>query len=260
VEEGDTVSNFYDPMIAKVICRGEDREEARRDLVRWLDSSYVGPVKTNKAFLHACLSIPAFAEGVLDTGLIEREEAGLTAINEPSRKVLRSVGARFRRDWLDGTDWEERGFRDGVFGFRLNAAPRTDVAFYADGQRVLVDATSEDTGTGLCSDYERDGTIIVTEAGHSFFFSTTPDAAKGAASAADGAIIAPMPGKVIAVDVSEGQAVTAGQRLMVLEAMKMEHALTAPFDGMVEGLSVSAGGQVQVEAVLAKVVPAASEA
>ncbi len=59
----------------------------------------------------------------------------------------------------------------------------------------------------------------------------------GQASAADGAIIAPMPGKVIAVDVSEGQAVTAGQRLLVLEAMKMEHALTAPFDGVVEGLS-----------------------
>ena len=65
-----------------------------------------------------------------------------------------------------------------------------------------------------------------------------------------------MPGKVIAGDVSEGQAVTAGQRLMVLEAMKMEHALTAPFDGVVEELSVSAGGQVQVEAVLCRVVPA----
>ncbi len=66
-----------------------------------------------------------------------------------------------------------------------------------------------------------------------------------------------MPGKVIAVDVSEGQAVTAGQRLMVLEAMKMEHALTAPFDGVVEGLTVSAGAQVQVDAVLVTVVPVA---
>jgi 3-methylcrotonyl-CoA carboxylase alpha subunit len=260
VEEGDSVSNFYDPMIAKVICHGEDREEARTDLVRWLDNSYVGPVKTNKAFLHACLSLPAFAKGVLDTGLIEREEVGLTAISEPSQKVLKSAGARFRRDWLDGTDWVERDFRNGLFGFRLNAVSRTSVNLYVDGQRFLVDATSDDTGTGLCSDRERDGTIVVTEAGHSYFFSTSPDAAKGQASAADGAIIAPMPGKVIAVDVAEGQSVTAGQRLMVLEAMKMEHALTAPFDGVVEGLSVSAGGQVQVEAVLAKVVPAASEA
>ena len=65
-----------------------------------------------------------------------------------------------------------------------------------------------------------------------------------------------MPGKVIAVDVSEGQSVTAGQRLLVLEAMKMEHALPAPFNGVVEGLTVTAGGQVQVEAVLCRVVPA----
>ena len=83
---------------------------------------------------------------------------------------------------------------------------------------------------------------------------------EGQASAADGAIIAPMPGKVIAVDVSEGQAVTAGQRLLVLEAMKMEHALTAPFDGTVTGLSVSAGSQVQVEALLVRVEAAQEDA
>jgi 3-methylcrotonyl-CoA carboxylase alpha subunit len=68
-----------------------------------------------------------------------------------------------------------------------------------------------------------------------------------------------MPGKVIAVDVSEGQSVTAGQRLMVLEAMKLEHALTAPFDGVIEGLTVSAGAQVQVDAVLVTVVPASEK-
>ena len=69
-------------------------------------------------------------------------------------------------------------------------------------------------------------------------------------------IVAPMPGKVIAVDVAEGDTVTAGQRLLVLEAMKMEHALTAPFDGTVTQLSVNAGSQVQVEALLAVVEPA----
>ncbi len=256
VEEGDNVSNFYDPMIAKVICHGDDREAARTDLVRWLDNSYVGPAKTNKAFLHACLSLPDFANGVLDTGLIEREEAGLTAVVEPSAQVLKSAGARFRRDWLDHTDWDSRPFMEGMFGFRLNTAPRTTVALYAAGQQFEVDASSDDMTTGLCSDRERDGTIVVTQAGQSYFFSTIPDAAKGAASAADGAIIAPMPGKVIAVDIAEGQTVTAGQRLLVLEAMKMEHALTAPFDGVVEGLTVIAGGQVQVEAVLCRVVPA----
>ncbi len=77
----------------------------------------------------------------------------------------------------------------------------------------------------------------------------------------DGDILAPMPGKVIAVDVSEGQAVTAGQRLLVLEAMKMEHALTAPFDGVVAELNASLGAQVQVETLLVRVeaVEAAAE-
>jgi 3-methylcrotonyl-CoA carboxylase alpha subunit len=255
VEEGDAVSNFYDPMIAKVICHGVDREAARTDLVRWLDNSYVGPVRTNKAFLHACLSLPAFAEAALDTGLIEREEIGLTAVSEPSALVLKTAGARFRRDWLDWTGWDSRPFKEGVFGFRLNAPARRTVALHLDGQRFEADAHAGDTSTGLCSNYEPDGTIIVTEAGQSYFFSTSPDVANGQASAADGAILAPMPGKVIAVDVSEGQAVTAGQRLLVLEAMKMEHALTAPFDGVVEGLTVSAGAQVQVDAVLVTVVP-----
>ena len=71
----------------------------------------------------------------------------------------------------------------------------------------------------------------------------------------DGDSIAPIPGKVIAVDVSEGDTVTAGQRLMVLEAMKMEHALTAPFDGTIRDLAAAAGSQVQVEALLCVVDP-----
>ena len=73
------------------------------------------------------------------------------------------------------------------------------------------------------------------------------------AAAGDGAILAPMPGKVIAVAVSEGEAVTRGQKLLTLEAMKMEHTLTAPFDGIVTELKVSAGAQVQVEALLARI-------
>ena len=90
------------------------------------------------------------------------------------------------------------------------------------------------------------------------FLFTPPNFSGGSHAAADGAILAPMPGKVIAVDVTEGQAVEAGQRLLVLEAMKMEHALTAPFAGTVTELSVSQGGQVQVESILAVVVQPSS--
>jgi 3-methylcrotonyl-CoA carboxylase alpha subunit len=79
----------------------------------------------------------------------------------------------------------------------------------------------------------------------------------GQASIVDGTILAPMPGRVIAVEVSEGQAVSKGQKLLTLEAMKMEHTLTAPFDGVIAELNALAGAQVQVEALLVRVEEAA---
>jgi len=117
---------------------------------------------------------------------------------------------------------------------------------------MLEDCTQ---ATGFAEPY--DGGALVYRGGQPFLF-THPRFDGGGHSAHDGAILAPMPGKVIAVDVAQGDAVIAGQRLLVLEAMKMEHALTAPFDGIVTELSVSAGSQVQVEAVLA-VVEATTE-
>jgi len=244
VEEGDCVSSFYDPMIAKVICHGEDREEARRDLIRWLDSSFVGPLHTNEPFLHACLSMADFAEGRLDTGLIERHGEALTAVAGPSDRVLAAAGQRFRRDWLDHSDWEGRPFREGLFGFRLNGPPKTKVDLFVNGRHVAVDAGSGDLRTGLCCDMERDGTIIVTEAGQSWFFSQNPPVKAGGAAASDGAILAPMPGRIIAVVVAKGERVAKGQKLVTLEAMKMEHSLVAPFDGVVAELAASEGGQV----------------
>ena len=96
------------------------------------------------------------------------------------------------------------------------------------------------------------GELLVTDRGQTHLFTDRP-AHVARAGLTDGAILAPMPGKVIAVDVAAGEAVTKGQRLLVLEAMKMEHALTAPFDGTVAELSIAEGQQVQVEALLARV-------
>ncbi|BAI97220.1 3-methylcrotonyl-CoA carboxylase subunit alpha [Sphingobium sp. TA15] len=238
VEAGDTVSSFYDPMIAKVICRGPDREAARTDLLRWLDGSFVGPLHTNKPFLHACLSMADFAEGRLDTGLIERQGEALTAVDCPSDRVLAAAGQRFRKDWTGRED------REGLFGFRLNAAPKTHVDLFVDGRHVVADAASGDLRTDLRSAMERDGTIIVTQAGQSWFFSQTPPVKAGGAAASDGAILSPMPGRIIAVAVAKGDRVAKGQKLVTLEAMKMEHSLTAPFDGVVAELDATEGGQV----------------
>ncbi|KEQ55331.1 acetyl/propionyl/methylcrotonyl-CoA carboxylase subunit alpha [Sphingobium chlorophenolicum] len=238
VEAGDTVSSFYDPMIAKVICHGPDREAARNDLLRWLDGSFVGPLHTNKPFLHACLSMADFAEGRLDTGLIERQGEALTAIDGPSDRVLAAAGQRFRSDWTGRDD------REGLFGFRLNAAPKTRIDLFVAGRHVIADAGSGALRTGLRSDMERDGTIIVTEAGQSWFFTQNPPVKAGGAAASDGAILSPMPGRIIAVAVAKGAKVAKGQKLVTLEAMKMEHSLTAPFDGVVAELDATEGGQV----------------
>jgi 3-methylcrotonyl-CoA carboxylase alpha subunit len=100
------------------------------------------------------------------------------------------------------------------------------------------------------------GEVMVTERGQSRVFSFHAPRPKGGHSAHDGDIVAPMPGKVLSVEVAEGETVTKGQRLLVLEAMKMEHALAAPFDGTVAELAAEAGAQVQVEALLLRIEPA----
>ena len=95
--------------------------------------------------------------------------------------------------------------------------------------------------------------MLVAERG--VVWQLTPGRAAGGTGggASDGAILSPMPGKIIAVDVAAGDTVTKGQKLLTLEAMKMEHSLTAPFDGIVAELNATAGAQVQVEALLAKI-------
>jgi 3-methylcrotonyl-CoA carboxylase alpha subunit len=100
---------------------------------------------------------------------------------------------------------------------------------------------------------EADGFAVTKDGVTRMFTLARAGSSEVGSSAADGAILAPMPGKVIAVDVTQGQKVEAGQRLMVLEAMKMEHALTAPFAGTVAELAAHEGQQVQVEALLARV-------
>ena len=140
--------------------------------------------------------------------------------------------------------------RGAQFGFRLNAEPRKQLTLWSDGFEVTGDTTG---GEELPSSSFPDGSIVVTERGQSRWFATRPPRSSGASAAGDGAILAPMPGKVTSVEVAAGDAVTKGQRLLTLEAMKMEHGLVAPFDGVVAELNTHEGAQVQVDAVLARV-------
>jgi 3-methylcrotonyl-CoA carboxylase alpha subunit len=247
VEEGDMISPFYDPMVAKLVVWGETRAEAIEQLADIAEDVEILPVKTNAAFIANCLRDEDFADARLDTGFIETKLDTLISSDEADDDIWQSAA-----DFVALAETEP--FEDLPIGLRLNAPGVLSATLTHRGEtRTVAAATSniEAFATGFVDPAR----AVVFANGQSFVFERQ-SRGSGAASAADGAILAPMPGKVIAVDVAEGDTVTAGQRLMVLEAMKMEHALTAPFDGTVTELSASEGGQVQVEAVLCVVEPA----
>ncbi|WP_432770473.1 MAG: acetyl/propionyl/methylcrotonyl-CoA carboxylase subunit alpha [Sphingopyxis sp.] len=233
VFEGAEVSPFYDPMIAKVIAWGEEREDARELLSEMLQDSAIWPVKTNSAFLINALDHPDFAAGTVDTGLIGRDGDAMTAEPEPSVQALTNAAMAMTPRTLQA-------------GFRLNAPDVHSAPFLLDGKRVEVELH----GPGA---EEPAPAMLVAEGGS--VWQLTPWRVAGAAggAAGDGAILSPMPGKVIAVEVAAGDTVTKGQKLLTLEAMKMEHSLTAPFDGVVAELNAAPGAQVQVEALLVRI-------
>ena len=233
--EGDEVSPFYDPMIAKIIAHGATRAEALDGLGAMLAQSVVWPVKCNAAFLCNALAHPDFVAGRVDTGLIGRDADDLTRPRQPSEIVL----AEAARALVPASSPP---------GFRLNAAPRLSARFLLDAEPVEIALSGQLTGTAQ-------GAVLVTERGQAWQLAPwRRDSAHGA-NVGDGAILSPMPGKVIAVQVSAGQPVIKGQKLLTLEAMKMEHTLTAPFDGIVAELTVGAGAQVQVDALLVRIEP-----
>ena len=254
VETGSEISPFYDPMIAKVIAHAHEREYAIMELQGELANCAVWPVASNAGFLHNLLGSAAFQKAELDTGYIDRNLEHLSSSPEPDLDVLNAahqVLANANGPFSSAS--YKSDINKGLANFRLNAAAnRTTILRDQTGKPYNFEVDERRGHAFRWLDGEK---AIVPFDGFTFAFTSGLMRGTGQASAADGAIIAPMPGKVIAVDVAEGQAVTAGQRLMVLEAMKMEHALTAPFDGVIEGLEVSAGSQVQVEAVLCRVVP-----
>ena len=254
VEEGDQVSPFYDPMIAKIVAHGDDREEARGKLMEALTRSIAAPIKTNKGFLFECLADDRFANADLDTGLIAARGDRLIPPEGPTQEAANVAAQRYR---FDMHDWQEGSIfapgtplQVGLFGFRVNAPVRAHIVLWSDGHEMCGDTTSADT---LPSFTNPDLEVFVTERGHDRIFRTRPSRSSAGTHAHDGDILSPMPGKIIAVEVVEGQAVTKGQKLLTLEAMKMEHTLTAPFDGVVAELSATPGAQVQVEALLARI-------
>ena len=246
VEEGDSISPFYDPMIAKLIGSGPSRDEAIARLATMLDQIEVWPVRTNAGFLFNAVLDPDFGSARIDTGFIERKLDQLVPVSEPDRPLWRGAAMIA----IAGANDEDEDL-GRLAGFRLNAPASRTVALGHLGEFQTVAADDgEVTAVSGFSDGER---VVVFFEGSTTEFALASRGSVGAHAAGDGALIAPMPGKVTSVDVSTGEKVTKGQRLLTLEAMKMEHAMLSPFDGVVAELNVVAGAQVQVDAVLARV-------
>ncbi|HKP79055.1 MAG TPA: acetyl/propionyl/methylcrotonyl-CoA carboxylase subunit alpha [Phenylobacterium sp.] len=247
VDEGDLISPFYDPMIAKLIAHAPTRDEAIAELAQACGEVEIFPVKTNAGFLVRCLETPDFIVGSLDTGLIGRQLEALTAPAEPSPEALATAGWAFReaveRKSGETTPWVD------LKGFRLNAPVVATTRLFHGDRALEVDMPLEPSRfIHVVSEEE----VVVFEGGEAFTFRDHPPAADAGGSASDGSIRAPMPGKVTQLSVKPGDTVTKGQPLLTLEAMKMEHALAAPFDGTVEELSAQLGAQVAEGTVLAK--------
>ena len=261
VGAGDSVTPYYDPMIAKVIVHGMSRAEALAGLLKELgDAVIIGP-KTNLAFLSALLMSPEFQAGTVNTGFIDANLGRLRAQPRPPERRTVHAAARLlleRRD--EGrasplTPFDPWRIADS---FELIGSRRTGVDVTVDGVRMhahLVEGANVDrfadgggAARGEITLYETEDGVYAFAAGRQAFVKLVDpfEAAERGAEEGDAAIRAPMNGRLVALAVAEGETVEAGKRLAVVEAMKMEHALLAPHAGIVRGLTAKIGDQVEM--------------
>jgi 3-methylcrotonyl-CoA carboxylase alpha subunit len=251
VEEGDRISPYYDPMIAKLIAAGRDRDEAIDRLLGVLDQVEVWPVKTNAAFLARAAADPDFRAGEVDTGFIPARIDTLVPDPSPADAIWNmAASALAASDFHAGRSNPSDPWQ-ALTGFRANADEDYRVALRHGGETRVVDAGFGDIEGAATAHGE---TMLVFSEGQAFAFAL-PGAGGGAGggAASDGTLLSPMPGRVIAVDARQGDRVVKGQKLLTLEAMKMEHGITAPFDGVVAELNAVEGAQVTEGTLLVRV-------
>ncbi|MDB5712096.1 MAG: methylcrotonoyl-CoA carboxylase [Sphingomonas bacterium] len=263
------ISPFYDPMIAKIVAKGRTRDRAIYQLAAACRNSIIAPVKTNAAFLARALSHPDFTSASIDTGFIAKHEADLVPDGKPSPAVIESAAmAVLHAEMGDGDSvqlWRYESRRApepyigsvwrSLAGFRLAAEDRMRIALSRDGETFVIDRPIDKPA--MLSTIIKGDRVLVADMGESFLFTRERPSGAAAGAAADGAILSPMPGRIIAVEVAAGDSVTKGQKLVTLEAMKMEHSLTAPFDGTIAELDAETGGQVSEGKMLVRVEKAA---
>ncbi|KMT54963.1 acetyl/propionyl/methylcrotonyl-CoA carboxylase subunit alpha [Pseudomonas fildesensis] len=254
VEQGDSVSPFYDPMLGKLIAWGEDREQARLRLLSMLDEFAVGGIKTNLGFLRRIIGHPAFAAAELDTGFIPRYQDELLPLaGELSDEFWQAAGSAFMQSLPIGHGpWADtRGFRAGL-------PAEVSLHLCCNGQDRLVTLSRDAPqlrGEQLVIEQQgvrrsllavrSDGTLFLRWNGEMLAVSLfDPIAAVEANQSHQGGLTAPMNGSIVRVLVDVGQTVEAGTQLVVLEAMKMEHSIRAPQAGVVKALFCQEGEMV----------------
>ncbi|MDU8997174.1 MULTISPECIES: acetyl/propionyl/methylcrotonyl-CoA carboxylase subunit alpha [Streptomyces] len=268
LSEGTEVGSLYDPMLSKVIAYGPDRATALRKLRAALAETVTLGVQTNAGFLRRLLAHPAVVAGDLDTGLVEREAEELLAgsgdvpeeVYDAAAAVRLSSLAPAEGGWTDPfsvpSGWRLGGEPAPVV-FHLRAPGLEPVAHRPRGTSTVTPGRVSVTLDGVRHTFHRAGDWLSREGDAWHVRDHDPVAASlsGAAHAGVDSLTAPMPGTVTVVKVAVGDEVAAGQSLLVVEAMKMEHVISAPHAGTVSELDVTPGTTVAMDQVLAVITP-----
>jgi acetyl-CoA/propionyl-CoA carboxylase biotin carboxyl carrier protein len=285
IRAGTVVGSDYDPMLAKVITHAADRPSALRALDRALGDTAVLGVTTNIDFLRFLLDDPDVAAGRLDTGLLDRRTPDYVAHQAGDDELIAAAAYHWLTRWpaVPGDLWAvPSGWRSGDHApttLRLRAGERTDhvhvvgtpkaaTARIEDGESRALTATLSGrdlvvTLDGLRVEYvvaAADGVLWLAGSGGTVAVEDVREAPvrPDDEHSGDAELVSPMPGSIVAIGTDDGATVAAGAVVVTVEAMKMEHALSAPVDGVVE-LLVAVGDQVKVGQTLARIVVATEE-
>jgi 3-methylcrotonyl-CoA carboxylase alpha subunit len=275
VETGSEVTPFYDPMIAKLIAHGKTRDEALDLLAKALDQTIVVGPRSNAGFLATLCRADGFRKGDFDTGFIDRNLAALGAVPQELDRAAAAAGvqklaeresARIGASVVREPDEPSSPWDNGD-AFQLSGARRLALPVMADGENIVAQVSYGPRGAKVAIDGvapAADAVAVVS--GEAVYVlrhgRQTKVALRGLAldeagdHGSSGLVRAPMHGKVLSISVKQGEHVTRGQRLAIIEAMKMEHTLTAPIDGTVTEIAVAVDAQVAEDAKVMVIEPA----
>jgi 3-methylcrotonyl-CoA carboxylase alpha subunit len=259
------ISPFYDSMIGKLIAHGADRPQAIARLSQGLEGTVVAGPRTSAAFLHALLAQPAFVRGEMDTGLIGRDLAALA----PARFDARAVSAGVARMLIGGTANSPWSAQDA---FQLGGPRRQRRTVLVDGVSTQVEVEWTPDGPNIAVlgkppapagapralhvVGEGRPVYVICDMRQTMLDWPTFDVGAGDDAGDGSAVRAPIIGRVAKVFVTPGDTVAKGDRIAVVEAMKMEHVLHAPRAGRIDKLAVREGDQVTLGALIATLADA----